>query len=270
MKADRIRRALWLIVLLLWCQGLLAVLERRSQASALKGDTCEQQSFREQKLTRELYTKLRREYTDNREFADALTATMLGGSFRPVKITDDGALYRKYKPQEYALLQKCYQAVWADVTYFPIPDRNIYYENSFMEPRDYGGKRAHEGTDLFGKVKKAGYYPVLSMTAGVVENIGWLPLGGYRIGIRAPSGGYFYYAHLSEYEREFETGDEIDAGEILGFMGNTGYGYEGTYGKFPVHLHLGIYIETPHYEELSVNPYYILKAVSKKIRNYSY
>ena len=37
----------------------------------------------------------------------------------------------------------------------------------------------------------------------------------------------------------------VQAGEILGFMGNTGYGQEGTSGRFPVHLHLGIYITTP-------------------------
>jgi len=42
-------------------------------------------------------------------------------------------------------------------------------------------------------------------------------------------------------------------------MGNTGYGSIGTEGKFDVHLHFGIYIKTDNYEELSVNPYYILK-----------
>ena len=89
---------------------------------------------------------------------------------------------------------------------------------------------------------------------------------GYRIGIRSPSGGYFYYAHLSSYERDWKEGDSIKAGEILGFMGDTGYGSEGTKGKFPVHLHLGIYIQTPYSREMSVNPYWVLKAVQKKIR----
>ena len=42
-------------------------------------------------------------------------------------------------------------------------------------------------------------------------------------------------------------------------MGNTGYGDEGTSGKFPVHLHLGIYISTENKEEQSVNPYWILR-----------
>ena len=42
-------------------------------------------------------------------------------------------------------------------------------------------------------------------------------------------------------------------------MGDTGYGEEGTRGKFAVHLHLGIYIRTEEYEELSVNPYWVLR-----------
>ena len=32
------------------------------------------------------------------------------------------------------------------------------------------------------------------------------------------------------------------AGDFLGFMGDSGYGQEGTKGKFPVHLHIGIYL----------------------------
>ena len=43
-------------------------------------------------------------------------------------------------------------------------------------------------------------------------------------------------------------------------MGDSGYGDEGTTGKFPVHLHLGIYLEEPD-EEISINPYWILRYV---------
>ena len=97
-----------------------------------------------------------------------------------------------------------------------------------MEERSFGGERVHEGCDLFGGCGAADFYPIISMTDGSVEAVGWLPLGGYRIGIRSPSGGYFYYAHLSSYERDWKEGDSIKAGEILGFMGDTGYGSEGT------------------------------------------
>ena len=108
------------------------------------------------------------------------------------------------------------------------------------------------------------------MTDGIVEKIGWLPLGGNRIGIRSEHGGYFYYAHLADYEKDFYVCERVKAGDILGYMGNTGYGPEGTKGQFPVHLHLGIYISTSSGEEISVNPYWVLRAIHKNIINYSY
>lgn len=77
-------------------------------------------------------------------------------------------------------------------------------------------------------------------------------------------GGYFYYAHLASYEKYFQTGETVEAGQILGFMGDTVTEEEGWSGKFPVHLHLGIYINPQGKEELSVNPYYVLQARRKK------
>ena len=46
-------------------------------------------------------------------------------------------------------------------------------------------------------------------------------------------------------------------------MGNTGYGPKGTKGRFPVHLHMGIYIKTPKVQEMSVDPYHILKMLQE-------
>ena len=39
---------------------------------------------------------------------------------------------------------------------------------------------------------------------------------------------------------------------------------ENTMGKFDVHLHLGIYIQTERMEELSVNPYWILRFLADR------
>lgn len=173
-------------------------------------------------------------------------------------------------------LAKAEQAVWEDLEYFPIPlskaDSSIVvsFENSWMFDRSFGGNRGHEGTDIMASFNARGHYPVLSITDGTVEKVGWLKLGGYRIGIRSPSGGYFYYAHLNDYAREFKEGDVVKAGELLGFMGDSGYGAEGTTGKFAVHLHLGIYINDETGEELSVNPYWILKWLEKKRLHYQF
>lgn len=256
---------LWLMV-----PSLLVTIRERSHVSRLKADSCYGEAFRRQELRPRLYETVRKLGTSDERLGDALTVSMLEGDFRPDRISLEKEPYIKYKPEEYTLLRSCYEAVWADLNYFPIPDDGIIFEDTWLSERSYGGKRQHEGTDLFGRIKEPGYYPILSITDGVVEQIGWLPLGGYRIGIRSLHGGYFYYAHLSEYEREFVIGDPVSAGDILGYMGNTGYGEEGTAGRFPVHLHLGIYIRTPEYEELSVNPYWILKALEKNIRKYTY
>ena len=73
-------------------------------------------------------------------------------------------------------------------------------------------------------------------------------------------GAYFYYAHLDSYS-DIEEGDQVKAGDLLGYMGDTGYSEtEGTTGNFPVHLHMGIYLY-PDGREISVNPYPVLKYV---------
>ena len=59
------------------------------------------------------------------------------------------------------------------------------------------------------------------------------------------------------------------AEQLLGFMGDTGYGEAGTKGMFPVHLHLGIYIY-PDGTEMSINPYAILKYAEQKKLRYRY
>lgn len=181
------------------------------------------------------------------------------------------------KTDSFGRLVSAYEKIFSDLDFYPVPancdqgqKEQSFFENGYGEARDYGGKRSHEGIDIFGKENVEGYYPVVSVTDGVVENVGWLTLGGYRIGIRSPHGGYFYYAHLSGYSKEFQEGDQVKAGELLGFMGNTGYGPEGTKGKFPVHLHFGIYIHTSHQNEMSINPYPILLMLKKNIQEYHY
>lgn len=165
----------------------------------------------------------------------------------------------RYNSQGFERVSGYYSAILDDVVCFPVDSDGIVYENSWMFERNYGGRRGHEGTDLMPPENLRGQYRIVSMTEGIVEKIGWLPLGGYRIGIRSPSGGYFYYAHLDSYSRSFRVGEHVSAGTVLGWMGDTGYGPEGTRGKFDVHLHLGIYIRTENAQELSVNPYWVLR-----------
>lgn len=184
-------------------------------------------------------------------------------------------LLEEKRASDFSALREAYRAVFGDLEYFPVPrpsggEDAAVFEDTFGASRTYGGQRTHEGTDLFGSKNISGYYPVVSVTDGVVEKVGWLPLGGWRIGIRSPSGGYFYYAHLDSYSRDFQEGDSVRAGELLGLMGDTGYGPEGTRGKFPVHLHFGIYIRTSNRREISVNPYAVLRYLENTAGEYTY
>ena len=164
------------------------------------------------------------------------------------------------------------RAVWDDVEYFPVAepsnrsDAAVTFEDSWMFGRSYKGERGHEGTDIMAAVNERGLYPVVSMTDGTVMNKGWLELGGWRLGIETERGAYFYYAHLDSYA-DIEVGDEVKAGDFLGYMGDSGYSREeGTTGNFPVHLHMGIYLY-PDGREVSVNPYGVLRyAEDRRVR----
>ncbi len=164
--------------------------------------------------------------------------------------------------QSYKELKEYYSAILKDIECFPIPFKSngesyVTFSDSWNSYRSYGGNRRHEGTDLMPEENVRGYYRIISMTDGRIEKLGWLEQGGYRIGIRGSSGAYFYYAHLDSYAPDLKIGDTIKTGQFLGYMGDSGYGTEGTKGMFDVHLHVGIYVQTS-FGELSINPYWIL------------
>ena len=58
---------------------------------------------------------------------------------------------------------------------------------------------------------------------------------------------------------------EVRAGDLIGFMGDSGYGEEGTVGRFAVHLHFGLYLDIGK-KETSINPYELLRYLEKKPR----
>lgn len=211
---------------------------------------------------------------------------MLNNNFNPEDMGSKLSLYdyeaskkniEKHKKAELRKLANAYKTLLSDLVYFPLPEgdsehsADYYYGDSWGGERTYGGERTHEGCDIMDGENERGFFPVLSISDGTVENIGWLEQGGYRIGIRTKSGAYIYYAHLHSYADNISENYKVKAGELIGFMGDTGYStIEGTTGNFAVHLHLGIYLQTDHYVELSVNPYYILKYLENNKLKYSY
>ncbi len=234
--------------------------------------------LRQQEVPKESYEAFCK-YEEDSEYSrySYLLASLTAGQKGKEELEDYLELLYQYQPKAAHQFERQERAVWGDLEYFPIPlpqagsSLSTSFDNSWMFDRAYGGNRGHEGTDIMASLNERGRYPVVSMTDGVVEKVGWLKLGGYRIGVRSPGGGYFYYAHLYDYAREFEEGDEVKAGELLGFMGDSGYGEEeGTVGKFAVHLHIGIYVNDEAGQEVSVNPYWVLKWLEEKRLRYAY
>jgi murein DD-endopeptidase MepM/ murein hydrolase activator NlpD len=124
---------------------------------------------------------------------------------------------------------------------FPVAKRyNYTVKHTFGARRNWGGRRMHEGVDIFASYGT----PVLACSYGYVELMGWNRFGGWRIGIRDVNNVYYYYAHLSSYAKPLRQGDLVEPGQVIGYVGSSGYGPPGTSGKFPPHLHFGIYKDT--------------------------
>lgn len=113
--------------------------------------------------------------------------------------------------------------------------------DDFGVARSFGFNRKHLGNDLMGSLGT----PVVAVEGGVVEAMGWNRYGGWRIGIRSfDSKRYYYYAHMQKdtpFAPGLEEGDIVEAGDLIGFMGRTGYSDKENVNNIEtVHLHFGL------------------------------
>lgn len=113
--------------------------------------------------------------------------------------------------------------------------------DDFGVSRSFGFRRKHLGNDLMGSLGT----PIVAVEGGVVEAMGWNRYGGWRIGIRSfDSKRYYYYAHLQKdhpFAEGLQEGDVVQAGQLIGFMGRTGYSdTENVNNIETVHLHFGM------------------------------
>ncbi|RKD21727.1 peptidase M23 [Ammoniphilus oxalaticus] len=150
--------------------------------------------------------------------------------------------YRSHKAvkliSEFAKVYKTFNTIKLEERAFPLPIHSTYsYRSTWGAARGWGGRRIHEGTDLFAHYGT----PVKSVCYGVVEVKGWNRFGGWRIGIRDLNNVYHYYAHLGGFNKDLNIGDVVKPGDVVGWVGSSGYGSPGTSGKFPPHLHYGMY-----------------------------
>lgn len=200
----------------------------------------------------------------------AYLAAKYGGDFKLYKQADfDGAVEKLCAGEDlsatpgYAYYREAYGAVLGGLVgeyqlegdegwethyglkgYSPIAETFPYNDyDDFGVGRDYGYRRRHLGHDLMAAVGT----PVIAVESGTVEALGWNQYGGWRIGIRSFDGlRYHYYAHLRQnrpYAEGLEVGDTVMAGEVIGYVGRTGYSAtENVNGIEQSHLHYGLQI----------------------------
>ena len=110
----------------------------------------------------------------------------------------------------------------------------VYGASSFIDT--FRAARAgviwHHGQDIFAPLGA----PLLAVADGTVFSVGWNDLGGYRLWLRDRQGNQFYYAHLSAFSPLAVDGNEVKAGDVVGFVGNTGDAQ-----TTPYHLHFEIH-----------------------------
>jgi len=123
------------------------------------------------------------------------------------------------------------------------------FGNSFGAFRGDVAGKWHHGEDL---VAPAGT-PLLAVADGTLFSVGWNDIGGWRLWLRDDAGNEFYYAHLSAYSPLAIAGKRVQAGDVLGFVGDSGdadggvthlhfeihpvdllrYGYDGAIAPYP-------------------------------------
>lgn len=139
----------------------------------------------------------------------------------------------------------------------------------FGASRSYGYKRKHLGHDMMGNVGT----PIIAIESGRIEALGWNRYGGWRIGIRSfDSKRYYYYAHLRKnhpYPTFLGVGSIVKAGDIIGYMGMTGYSSKENVNNIDTpHLHMGIQLifdesQKEGNNEIWIDCYEITKLLAK-------
>ena len=107
----------------------------------------------------------------------------------------------------------------------------------------------HQGVDIMADFGT----PLYAVERGIITRVGVDTLGGTKLWVKGQSGTYYYYAHLAGYAEGMVEGALVNAGDVVGFVGDTGNAQGGA-----PHLHFQVH---PGGGE-PVNPYGLLKVVS--------
>jgi uncharacterized protein YgiM (DUF1202 family) len=126
---------------------------------------------------------------------------------------------------------------------FPVQGKNSRSVQSFWGDVRDGGKRSHEGVDIFAPRGTA----VLAPVEGVVTAVRDSGLGGKQVWLRDRDRGWrLYFAHLDS--QLVNSSQRVSPGDTLGLVGNTGNAR-----NTAPHLHFGVY------QYGAINPFPIIE-----------
>ena len=113
---------------------------------------------------------------------------------------------------------------------FPVAGQHNFVD-TFGAPRS--DVPVHVGNDVFASFGT----PVMAVADGRLYRVGTLKISGNRLWLRDTKGFRYFYAHLSDFAAAAYNGADVHAGEVIGFVGNTGDA-EPT----PPHLHFEVHM----------------------------
>ncbi len=141
---------------------------------------------------------------------------------------------------------------------FPNETSNVRFSDTWGASRS-GGRR-HTGTDI---MSPKGTW-VVAVDDGIVERLDWHRLSGWNVMIRHADGWTSHYLHLNNdtagtddgeggeetaFAEGLEVGNFVRAGEVIGFVGDSGNAEEsGSHTHFELHV-----------DGKKINPYPLLE-----------
>lgn len=105
----------------------------------------------------------------------------------------------------------------------------------------FNDRRMHTGIDWSGSIGT----PIVAAGSGVVEEILYKGGNGRYIRIRHANGYQTAYSHMSAFARGLEPGSKVRQGQVIGFLGSTGY-------ATGPHLHFEILVNNRFVDPLSI------------------
>lgn len=196
---------------------------------------------------------------DGSETALLLSADTATSQFQ-YAIDEAGSYVLRLQPELFRTGEYTLSVSVGPSLHFPVGANKGKIGSFWGASRD-GGKRSHEGVDIFAPKGT----PAVASADGIVTGVKEAGIGGKVVWLRPLDRNItLYYAHLDK--QLVREGQQVKKGEVLGTVGNTGNAKH-----TPSHLHFGVYTSSgpidplPFVQQTTKNP---AAVASKPLNNY--